>query len=167
MELATEKWGGVPHYRGEVHLLGDDEHGRWWWGPAGGTIFRGDVPLFDRQQDVLFLAPPDAWWSVAWWIGHAEVELYVNIGTPMVEEPERIVSTDLDLDVIRRVDGAVEVLDRDEWEEHQVRYGYPPDVVEQVEAVTEQVRLLVEGGAPPFDAATPAGWVERARAAGR
>lgn len=164
MEYASEKWGARPHYRGEVRRLGDDEHGTWWWGPQGRSIFRGDVELFATKEDVLFLVPPDAWWTVAWWVGHPEVELYVNIGTPIVEESERIVSTDLDLDVIRRVDGTVHVLDRDEFEEHQVRYGYPADVIEKVEAVTEEVRAMVERGGPPFDAATPAGWVERARA---
>ena len=163
MEYASEKWGAQPHYRGEVRFLGEDQHGRWWWGPKGRTIFRGDAELFVTKEDVLFLVPPGAWWNVAWWVGHAEVELYVNIGTPMVDEPDRMVSTDLDLDVIRKVDGTVEVVDRDEWEEHQVRYGYPLDVIERVEAVTEEVRALVEQGAPPFDAATSAHWIERAR----
>ncbi len=163
MEFASEKWGGVPHYRGDVRRLGEDGHGSWWWGRQGRSIFRGDVELFVTREDVLFLAPPDAWWNVAWWVDHPEVEVYVNIGTPVVEEADRLVSIDLDLDVIRRVDGTVLVLDRDEFDEHQVLYGYPMDVVETVEAVTEEVRRMVERAAPPFDAATARRWIERAR----
>lgn len=61
MEFATEKWGGIPHYRGSVARLGDDEFGSWWWGEKGRTIFRGDTPLFVAEQPVLFLTPPDRW----------------------------------------------------------------------------------------------------------
>ena len=34
---------------------------------------------------------------------------------------------DLDLDVIRMRDGRIILDDEDEFEEHQVRYAYPPD----------------------------------------
>src|SRR5262245_61044187 len=119
MEYATEKWGGRPHYRGLVHVLGDDEHGTWLWGPAGRTIFRGDVPLFLTQQDALILLLPDTWWSPGWWIGHPETEVYVNIGTPPEWEDTRVSSTDLDLDVVRFCDGRLEIVDEDEFELHQ------------------------------------------------
>jgi len=75
VELASEKWGGSPHYRGLVHHLGDDEYGAWRWGPAGRTIFRGDEALFVTEQDVVTVIAPDAWWAPAWWIGHVEVDL--------------------------------------------------------------------------------------------
>jgi len=165
LELAAEKWGGIPLYRGEVTLLGEAEHGSWWWGPKGRTISRGDEPLFVAQQDVVFLVVPGAWWSATWWWEHPEVDLYVNIGTPFAFEAERLVSTDLDLDVIRRCDGQVEIIDQDEFEEHQVRYGYPADVVTRVAQTAEEVRAAIERGGPPFDPATPQRWVARARGA--
>lgn len=163
MELATEKWGGIPHYRGEVALLGGDEHGHWWWGPKGRTIFRGDQPLFEAQHDVLFLVVPGAWWSATWWWEHPEIELYVNIGTPFVEEPERLVSTDLDLDVLRWCDGRVEIVDQDEFAEHQVRYGYPPDVIERTTRTADEVHAAIVSGDPPLDGAAARAWVRRAR----
>lgn len=164
MEFASEKWGGIPHYRGVVHHLGDDEHGRWWWGPAGRTIYRGDDPLFVTAEDALFLVPGAAWWSAAWWVDHPEVSLYVNINSPVVYEPDRFVSTDLDLDVVRRVDGHVEVVDRDEFELHQVRYGYPPDVIAEVERTTAEVHAAVVRGDPPFGGGVAEAWIRRARA---
>jgi uncharacterized protein len=162
MELATEKWGGLPHYRGVVTHLGDDEHGGWWWGPKGRTILRGDEPIFEAQQDVVFLVVPGAWWSATWWLGHPEVELYVNIGTPFVHEADRLVSTDLDLDVLRFCDGRVETVDQDEFAEHQVRYGYPADVIETVERTAQEVHAAMERGEPPFDGVAARAWASRA-----
>lgn len=160
MEYATEKWGDRPHYRGLVHHLGDDEHGSWLWGPAGRTIYRGDEPLFVTEQAALALVPPGAWWSLAWWVGHAEVDLYVNINTPAVFEPERIVAVDLDLDVVRTVDGRVEVVDRDEFELHQVRYAYPPDLIEAAEAATSLAHDLVLTNVAPFDGLAAKSWIQ-------
>lgn len=158
MEFATEKWGGIPHYRGEVVLLGEDEFGLWLWAAKGRTILRGTEPAFVAATDTVFLVPRDAWWSATWWLDHDELEIYVNIGTVAVFEPERIVSIDLDLDVIRLVDGTCKVVDRDEFEEHQVAYGYPPDVIDRAEEATAEVLDLMVRGVPPFDAATARAW---------
>src|SRR5688500_11196406 len=109
MEWATEKWGGRPHYRGVVEVLGEDEHGTWLWGPVGRTIYRGEEALFVSTHAALVVIEDGAWWAPTWWVGHPEVETYINIGTPPVWSAEGVVSTDLDLDVIRFLDGRVEV----------------------------------------------------------
>jgi protein associated with RNAse G/E len=162
LEFATEKWGGVPHYRGTVEHLGDDEFGGWWWGAKGRTIFRGDVPLYVAEIDVLFLVPTDAWWSATWWFGHPELELYVNVGTVAVHEADRIVSTDLDLDVIRLVDGTCKIVDVDEFEEHQVAYGYPQDVIDRADATASEVLDLMVRKVPPFDDVAAIAWAATA-----
>jgi uncharacterized protein len=164
VELATEKWGGRSHYRGDNVHLGDDEHGTWLWGAAGRTIYRDDEPLFVTEHDALTLVPPGRWWAPSWWIGHPELEVYVNINTPAERRGDRIVWVDLDLDVIRFRDGRVEVVDRDEFEEHQVRYGYPGDLIARAEAVTAEAHELVTRNVPPFDGLAAAGWIARARA---
>jgi len=164
VELASEKWGGHPHYRGLVHVLGEDEHGTWLWGPAGRTIYRGDTALFVAEHDALTVVVPGAWWAPAWWIGHPTLELYVNINTPAVWDDERIVTVDLDLDVIRSRDGTVEVVDRDEFELHQVQYAYPRDLIESAERATAEVHDLVSRNCPPFDGVAAATWLERASA---
>jgi len=164
MELASEKWGGHPHYRGPMRHLGDDEHGAWLWGPAGRTIERGDGTVFTTEQDALILVPPGAWWQPAWWLGHPEIDVYVNINTPAEWSDGRVVAVDLDLDVIRFTDGRVEVVDRDEFEVHQVRYGYPAGIVDAAEAATAEAYDRVVRRAPPFDGAAAARWAERARA---
>jgi uncharacterized protein len=148
-----------------VHHLGDDAHGTWLWGPSGRTIRRGEEPLFTTEQDALVLIVDDAWWSPSWWVGHPEISVYVNIGTPPVRHGELITSTDLDLDVIRFRDGRVEIVDQDEFDLHQRELGYPAEVIESTERAAEAALALVRAGTPPFDDATAQRWIDRARAA--
>ena len=163
MELASEKWGGHPHYRGHNVHLGDDEHGTWLWGVTGRTIYRGDEPLWATQHAALTLVSPGRWWAPSWWVGHPDLEVYVNINTPAEWHGDRIVSVDLDLDVVRFLDGRVEIVDRDEFEEHQVRYGYPDDLIAQAEAATAEAYDLLTRNVAPFDGVAAAGWIARAR----
>jgi len=163
VENASEKWGGHPHYRGLVHHLGVDEHGDWLWGPAGRTIYRGDVGLFTAAQDALTVIIPGAWWAPVWFIGHPEIDLYVNINTPAIREAHRFVSTDLDLDVIRFTDGRVEVVDRDEFELHQVQYDYPEEILDRAETATAEALDLVRRRVAPFDGHAAGMWMDRAK----
>ena len=161
MEFATEKFGGHPHYRGVVYVLGEDEHGTWLWRPAGRPVFRGETTVFTPNEPALILVPPGAWWSVSWYPGHHEIDLYVNIDTPAVWEDERIMCIDLDLDVIRFVDGRVELVDQDEFEEHQVRYRYPQELVTAATEAAAEALELVRRNAAPFDGTAAERWKER------
>jgi uncharacterized protein len=163
VELAAEKWGGVAHYRGAVHHLGDDELGTWVWGPAGRTIMRGDEVGFVTEHPTLMLVPPDAWWMLAWWLGHPTVELYVNINTPAVRDGDVISYVDLDLDVVRRCDGSIEIVDRDELELHSAQLGYPPDLVARAEAAADEVVERMRRGEPPFEGVDARRWVDIAK----
>ena len=164
VEYATEKWGGRPHYRGEVSHLGDDEFGSWLWGVSGRTMYRGDDSTFVTEQPVLILIAGDAWWSVSWWVGHPDVDLYVNICTPAQWAGERIVAVDVDLDVIRYCDGRVAVVDRDEFEHHQLLYDYPPFIIEGAEQATASAYELVVDNAAPFDGVAAQTWIARGTA---
>lgn len=158
-----EKWGGHPHYRGAVSVLGDDEHGTWVWGPAGRTIYRGDEALFDTEWDMVALTPPGAWWALEWWIGHPQVALYVNINTPVERDGDRLVCVDLDLDVIRFTDERVELVDRDEFELHKTTYGYPDVVIAGAEAAAAAALDLLTRDEPPFDGLAAGRWTAQAR----
>lgn len=166
IELIGEKWGGGPHYAGFVYVLGDDRHGTWLWGPAGRTVSRGGVPVFRTEQDLIAVAPPDAWWMATWWVGHPEVELYVNINTPVERSPAVLRYVDLDLDVLRHRDGRCEIVDQDEFALHQVQLEYPTHVIEQTERAAEGVLSAVTAAEPPFDGVAAQGWAGAARSAG-
>lgn len=164
MDYLTEKWGGAPHKRGPLKPLGQDRHGSWFWGAAGRRIQLGEHGFFVTEQDAVLLIPDDEWWTCAWWIGHPEVELYVDICTPAHWEDGRISHVDMDLDVIRFLDGRVVIDDRDEFEVHRMEYGYPQEIVEAAESAADTVFALISRNESPFDGFAARDWVERARA---
>jgi len=58
---------------------------------------------------------------------------------------------DLDLDVEVFDDGRVELVDEDEFEEHQVRYRYPPEIIEGARRNSTLAFDLAQAGSFPFD----------------
>ncbi len=77
---------------------------------------------------------------------------YVNIATPAAWEDGTLRFIDLDLDVIWHADSGEVILDdEDEFELHQVRFGYPRDLIEQVRRSGDQVRQMIARSAYPFD----------------
>ncbi len=74
---------------------------------------------------------------------------YVNIAMPAEIDGDVLSYIDLDIDVIRWADGSVEVLDRDDFEKNQVKYSYPPDVIDAVERALLEVLALIEKGELP------------------
>jgi hypothetical protein len=165
--IERHKWPDVPHYEYDTTHLGDDEHGSWFAAPAGNPIRRAGVVLFETDHPSLFLVPVGQPWVV--WFG-ANVsfgfDVYVDVGTVPVRTPGSVTMVDLDLDVVRRLDGTVEVLDEDELIEHTATYGYPPDLVAHAERVAAQVVALIETGTEPFGTASHS-WLERAARSGR
>ena len=73
---------------------------------------------------------------------------------------DQVEMVDLDLDVVRGFDGSAQILDEDEFAEHQVRYGYPPEVTGHAERAAAAIapsdtgrrgQVLGSGpGSPPW-----------------
>ena len=58
---------------------------------------------------------------------------------------------DLDLDVLRlRQDGEVLLVDEDEFADHQVRYGYPAEVIRRAEQAAAWLLEAIRARAEPF-----------------
>ncbi len=76
------------------------------------------------------LVPAGQWWTAVFNDPPASAEIYCDIATPpQWTHPGEVTMVDLDLDVIRRRDGQVLLDDEDEFAEHQVRYGYPAELI--------------------------------------
>jgi uncharacterized protein len=164
------KWGGARHWHFPVDELGVDEHGTWFSGPPGILSQRGDEPPIVEVDGFAMLVPRLAlgdrtfvsthdW--VAFWNRSDEAAIYVDVtDTPRYDG--RVVSAiDLDLDVIAWRDGRVEIVDVDEFDEHRVSLGYPPDVVDKALSTADWLFGRVSGEMAPFDA-TGRAWLERA-----
>jgi protein associated with RNAse G/E len=83
--------------------------------------------------------------------GKLGVAVYVDIATPPRWDGGVVRTVDLDLDVIRMRNGWVVVDDEDEFAEHQVVLGYPPEVIALAEASRDRVHAAILDEDPPYD----------------
>ena len=156
--MAFTKWGDRPHWEYDAVHLGTDEHGTWVGLPVGTQVARpGREFRTDEAQVVLV---PPAGFVATYYArgGSTPCDLYVDITTVPRLGQDVMRAVDLDLDVVRGWTGRVWVDDEDEFAEHRVRYGYPPEVVEHAVRTCTRVRGEVERSEVPFDPETPAGW---------
>lgn len=135
-----------------MRRLGEDEHGVWLGSEAGGTMRKGDGPVVPIGHAHVGLIPHDSWWT-AWFNAEPErIDVYCDITTP----PEwrtsgEVTMVDLDLDICRlRRGGDVVLLDEDEFAAHQVKYGYPPKVIDGARAAAAVLYAAVADRSEPF-----------------
>jgi protein associated with RNAse G/E len=143
------KYDGRLHWHAWLDRLGEDEHGVWLGSPTGTVWQRGSEPGVHLPPSVT-LIPPGVGWVAAFNAEPAKYEMYVDLCTVPTWSGDEVRMVDLDLDVVRyRADGAVRLLDQDEFVEHQAEFAYPEALVR---GVTETARrLLVDVvGAEPF-----------------
>jgi hypothetical protein len=152
-EMRFTKWGGHRHWRYELEPLVDDPYGWWFGGRAGITLRRGLEDPVIQPHDFVVLVPPHGAWIANWNAPGPSMAVYVDVTTDVRREADVIHAVDLDLDVVRFRDGTVEVLDEDEFAEHQIRYGYPPDVVARARATTDDLVASLAARVEPFGTA--------------
>jgi hypothetical protein len=145
------KYDGSLHWNMTMRLLGEDQYGVWSGAAAPSTMRRGDGAeiIFKYAQIMLF--PRDAWWTAAFIDTPAQTEIYCDITTPVRwPSANEVTMIDLDLDVRRRRDGSIELLDADEFAEHQVKYGYPAEVIGEAEQSAQWLQDALADGREPF-----------------
>jgi uncharacterized protein len=153
IDVSFTKYDGRPHRHTTSRLLGTDEHGTWLGSPAGTIVhfIKAGARVANPVPQVR-LIPPGGWWTAIFLGGEPEPRLYCDITTPALwPSPAAVTFIDLDLDVEQFRDGAVTLLDEDEFAENQVLLGYPPDVVAGALAAAEHLMTAVTGAHEPFD----------------
>jgi hypothetical protein len=153
VHIDQRKWPDQLHWQLEARRLGDDEHGTWLHVPELTVARRGLEPPRRLEAGFVACVPRDAWWLIEYYWADPRHELYVNIGTPPAWDGTRVHQVDLDLDVVRNLDGTVAILDEDEFRENQVGLAYPPDLVEQARAAAMRAADMVRRRDEPFDTA--------------
>jgi len=175
VRVEMTKWGDGPHWQYDATYLGADEHGDW-LGLVAGTAYSRPGRRFTMPYDHVGLVPAAVdgarpWHLAAFYteggpswdaLGGSPVQVYVDMTTPPVWDGRTVRAVDLDLDVVRGVNGTVIVDDEDEFAEHQVRYGYPDDVITGARASCDAVLAEVRSGRAPYDG-THRTWLERLR----
>lgn len=154
VRVVFRKYDGALHWHFDAVRLGEDEAGVWLGCPPNTPATRGDEPprIWAAPGAVLF--PRDGWWVATFNATPHKYEIYVDISTTPVwssgDGADEVTMVDLDLDVVRMRDGEVRVLDEDEFAEHRVKYGYPPEVVAGARAATEWLAGVVGDDTEPF-----------------
>ena len=154
--IAMTKWREAPHWQIPARWLGSDEHGDWLGIPRGTLMARPGYQTVSEFDQVGLIPPPgrpdeQRAWMATFHAAPAPTWVYVDMTTPPVWDGSAVRAVDLDLDVIRMRDGHVVVDDEDEFAEHQVELGYPPEVVDLAQASCDRVHAAILDEDPPFD----------------
>jgi uncharacterized protein len=150
--LRATKYDGAAHWIQPFTVVSDD-------GNLLVASYRARTPIYTSRGE--FRSPYDScvyFWRDRWFNvfrlskPRCGIALwYCNVTTPPVLEGNQLRYVDLDLDVAVRPDGCIELLDSDEFEEHQRKYGYPQDVVDKAKRAAESVAVLAQRREFPFD----------------
>jgi protein associated with RNAse G/E len=164
VRMEFTKWGGAPHWTQVATRLGMDRYGVWCAAPAGTLMSRPGVQVV-AERNALLLFPHEEPFTVMHYLDPGlgdgpEVQIYVDIATVPEWTGDVVTMVDLDLDVVQLADGTVYLDDEDEFAEHQMSLGYPPDVVAMAEASAADVLTRVRGGHEPFGTANEP-WARR------
>ena len=166
VKVRFSKWDGTPHWAFDMERLGEDVHGLWLSAAAGTDLRRGTEPSISAKHGFVKVVTPGQWWTALWnegpWSDGRSIRTYVDVITPAVWDGDTVRMVDLDLDVVRRSDGTVEVDDEEEFDEHRVAMAYPDHIVDKARTETARLAIAVERGIEPFGSAGDR-WLEVAR----
>lgn len=171
MIMQWRKWDGSPHWRHECLHLGADQWGDWVGQPVGWPSARPGASLLTESPNVTLVPRDVTDYALTVNRDHPRgLRIYIDIGwdvrwtdAPIAGDmPVLATGIDMDLDVVRRTDErGLYIDDRDEWAEHIIRYGYPADVIAQLERRALELEQQVGARDAPFDDATADAWLDR------
>lgn len=142
----------VLHWGFEASFLGEDQYGKWIAVPAGTKRWKGAQSFEPTRIDAVFCAPHEGWWHLHYngWEAR-NYAIFIDINTPpRWSGDDRYEMIDLDLDVAMTREGEIVVEDEDEFEVHQVSYGYRQDMIDGALEATEWVKDALANRQEPF-----------------
>ena len=74
------KWGGGRHREWVGNYLGSDEHGHWWYSPAGTRCFT-PAGEYLAASGWVSLVPHEGAYAAGFYPAHREVSVYVDMST--------------------------------------------------------------------------------------
>ncbi|WP_117215377.1 DUF402 domain-containing protein [Allorhizocola rhizosphaerae] len=141
------KYDGRPHRGIVTRALGRDRHGIWLGIPSGTVADSGKV----YEIPGVLLVPHVGWWTAMFNAAPRNTSVYCDITTPAAWQGNRVVVTDLDLDVRKiRETGEVQLVDEDEFSIHARQYGYPEEVMSQAQSAATWLLKALHNGLEPF-----------------
>lgn len=158
-ELRFTKYDGNPHWEYDLIVVGVDAYGVWLGGRPG-DLCRRVGRVIDPGVHWVSLVPAAGDWVATFNQpgGALGAGTYVDItdtprwsAVPTSRGPGlRMTAADLDLDVVHRFSGECYIDDEDEFADHQVRFGYPPELVAATRDTADRLFAQVRDGLEPF-----------------
>lgn len=152
----------ITHWGFEARWLGEDTWGDWIGLPTGTKRWKGDESVPLTGADAVFCVPRGEWWHLHYnGSNHHTYSHFVDIVTPAVWVSDtRYEMIDLDLDVAVYRDGTIEIQDEDEFEVHQVEYGYSAEMIARATEETQRIVQAFQSRDEPFFEVAE-GWLTR------
>src|SRR5829696_7287865 len=131
VRVEMRKFDGSAHRGMWTQLFGRDHFGTWLGIPTGTVTDSGKV----WEIPGVMLVPHVGWFTAMFNAAPRNTSVYCDITTPAAWEGNRVVITDLDLDVRKiRETGEVQLVDEDEFSDHASKFGYPQELIRQARA---------------------------------
>lgn len=143
------KFDGSLHRSAVAVDLGTTDEGRWLFIPAGTSVSRPFLGDYDHPCDAIALIPPEGLWTATWLVAW-DPALYIDLAKLVSIGINRVVTMDLDIDVVRRRSGEVELRDLEEFELHRRQLSYPAELVRTVRLTSEKLVGEVAQQQQPF-----------------
>ena len=164
VRVEMTKWGDRPHWHMPATYLGSDPAGDWIGFPLGTLMTRPGMEVTTSNDQVgLVPAAGNAVgraWLATFHAPGGNVWTYVDMTSVPEWDGDVVRAVDLDLDVIERLDRTVIVDDQDEFDQHRVELGYPPEIVALAMSTRDLIRTAVTSRIPPFDGSSSAPWFD-------
>lgn len=151
VSLVATKWDGSLNCRMTATTLGEDADGSW-LGTTAGWLMERATRTLTIPYSCVFYVPRDRGYLARFSdpSSDARAVLYVDITTVPQWGPCSVEMIDLDLDVVRDQQGAVEAVDEDEFDANAARFCYPEDVVAGARAELDVVMGMIRSSDGPF-----------------
>jgi hypothetical protein len=149
IEIRGFKWPRRPMAVAVADLLGEDEFGRWLGVAQGSPWWEADGSgsgVFERS--FVKVVPYGTYWTACFNVLDPKVD--VDIVLPVEWMGDALEEVDLELDILRFVDGSVRVRDQEEFNRVMEQWAMPDDVASRAKETCERVRELIELGTEPF-----------------
>lgn len=154
------KWDGGAHWQHQCVYLGSDDWGDWLGQKAGWVSARPGRFVSAAQPNVTLITPSGEF-AFTRNARPQRTRTYIDIAWDVRWVDGSPTGIDMDLDVVDHSERGAYIDDRDEFEEHRLRYGYPLDIVASLEQRAAELLVAVREQRAPYDEATPARWLER------
>lgn len=149
IEVRVFKWPHRPRDVTKARLLGEDAYGRWLGVASGDSWWSADrLRSGVFEHSLVKVVPHGTFWTACF--NPVDPVVDVDIVLPVRWVDDVLEEVDLELDIVRSVNGSVCVRDRDEFDRVREAWPMPENVAAQAEATCGRIRELVESSAEPF-----------------